>query len=260
MSRWYPGNPWAPLGLRLSEFAVLSLCVGLSEGTSPETWWGDWLPFLAHHRVPGDSIYLGGPRPVAEYEALAASGAKWMGMVSTPACERFSLGWVWVVTPTVLCFRAMLASASARQPMAQCRTGTWTAGSRGSSRRWATSPRWGCWTRPTSVRPKSIQNIEIRKLLPLTRRVSRADGFDEMPEIYNESVYEIFGGLKKQWPKLTTMAVLDWCAPPIRSSLGPEKPNSCSWRCPCLGRHLPPICRSTSGWTNTLIMARAILT
>ncbi len=50
----------------------------------------------------------------------------------------------------------------------------------------------------------------------------RADGFDEMPEIYNESVYEIFGGLKKQWPKLTTMAVLDWCAPPMRSSLGPE--------------------------------------
>ena len=27
-------------------------------GTQPETWWGDWLPFLAHHRVPGDSIYL----------------------------------------------------------------------------------------------------------------------------------------------------------------------------------------------------------
>ena len=92
MSRWYPGNPWAPLGLRLSEFAVLSLCVGLSEGTSPETWWGDWLPFLAHHRVPGDSIYLGGPRPVKEYEALAASGAKWMGMVSTPACERLFAG------------------------------------------------------------------------------------------------------------------------------------------------------------------------
>ena len=31
-------------------------------------------------RVPGDSIYLGGPRPVEEYKALAASGAKWMGM------------------------------------------------------------------------------------------------------------------------------------------------------------------------------------
>ena len=30
-------------------------------------------------------------------------------------------------------------------------------------------------------------------------------GFDEMPEIYNESVYEIFGGLKKKWPSLTTM-------------------------------------------------------
>jgi hypothetical protein len=35
-------------------------------------------------------------------------------------------------------------------------------------------------------------------------------GFDEMPEVYNESVYEIFGGLKKKWPTLTTMAVLDW--------------------------------------------------
>ena len=35
-------------------------------------------------------------------------------------------------------------------------------------------------------------------------------GFDEMPEIYNQSVYDIFGGLKKKWPSLTTMAVLDW--------------------------------------------------
>ena len=35
-------------------------------------------------------------------------------------------------------------------------------------------------------------------------------GFDEMHENYNQSVYEIFGGLKKQWPTLTTMAVLDW--------------------------------------------------
>eukprot|EP01043_Picozoa_sp_COSAG02_P029474 COSAG02_NODE_1835_length_10714_cov_7.585437_13_plen_401_part_00 len=49
-------------------------------GTQPETWWEDWLPFLAHHRVPGDSIYLGGPRPTAEYQMLAATGAKWMGM------------------------------------------------------------------------------------------------------------------------------------------------------------------------------------
>jgi hypothetical protein len=31
-----------------------------------------------------------------------------------------------------------------------------------------------------------------------------------MPEMYNQSVYEIFGGLKRKWPGLTTMAVLDW--------------------------------------------------
>jgi hypothetical protein len=31
-----------------------------------------------------------------------------------------------------------------------------------------------------------------------------------MPEVFNESVYEIFGGLKKKWPTLTTMAVLNW--------------------------------------------------
>ena len=35
-------------------------------------------------------------------------------------------------------------------------------------------------------------------------------GFDEMPEVYNRSVYEIFGGLKAKWPELKTMAVLDW--------------------------------------------------
>jgi hypothetical protein len=31
-----------------------------------------------------------------------------------------------------------------------------------------------------------------------------------MPEAFNQSVYEIFGGLKKRWPTLTTMAVLNW--------------------------------------------------
>ncbi len=43
--------------------------------------WGDWLPFLSHHRVPGDCIYLGAPRPMGEYAALNASGAKWMGLM-----------------------------------------------------------------------------------------------------------------------------------------------------------------------------------
>ena len=50
------------------------------EGTEPEVWWNDWLPFLSHFRIPGDSIYLGKPRPTEEYEVLAASGAKYMGM------------------------------------------------------------------------------------------------------------------------------------------------------------------------------------
>ena len=31
-----------------------------------------------------------------------------------------------------------------------------------------------------------------------------------MPEEYNQSVYEIFGGLKKKWPTLKTIAVLNW--------------------------------------------------
>ena len=47
-------------------------------GTQPETWWEDWLPFLAHHRIPGSS--LGGPSPIKEYQILADSGAKWMGL------------------------------------------------------------------------------------------------------------------------------------------------------------------------------------
>ena len=31
-----------------------------------------------------------------------------------------------------------------------------------------------------------------------------------MPQIFNQSVYTIFGGLKKKWPTLKTMAVLNW--------------------------------------------------
>jgi hypothetical protein len=49
-------------------------------GTKPETWWEDWLPFLAHHRVPGSS--MDGPSPIKEYQVLADSGAKWMGLSS----------------------------------------------------------------------------------------------------------------------------------------------------------------------------------
>ena len=56
LERWYPPN------------------------TSGATIWEEWLPFLAHHRVPGDAIYLGGPRPVDEYKVLASQGAKWMNM------------------------------------------------------------------------------------------------------------------------------------------------------------------------------------
>jgi hypothetical protein len=39
MSKWYPA------------------------GTSQETMWADWMPFLAHHRVPGDSMCAPSPSP-----------------------------------------------------------------------------------------------------------------------------------------------------------------------------------------------------
>ena len=51
-------------------------------GTAPAATWADWMPFLAHHRVPADDIYLLGPRPTAEYTELAATGAKWMAMMT----------------------------------------------------------------------------------------------------------------------------------------------------------------------------------
>jgi hypothetical protein len=50
-------------------------------GTPPSQQWDDWMPFLAHHRIPADDIYLNTPRPTKEYQALAATGAKWMNML-----------------------------------------------------------------------------------------------------------------------------------------------------------------------------------
>jgi hypothetical protein len=50
-------------------------------GTTPAETWADWMPFLAHHRIPADDIYLLSPRPTAEYEELAATGAKRMAMM-----------------------------------------------------------------------------------------------------------------------------------------------------------------------------------
>lgn len=130
-------------------------------GTSAVTMWDDWLPFLAHHRVPGDSIYLNTPRPTAEYTRLAATGAKWMGMRD--------------------------AGISFRPP------------SNGS------------------LPPGYVAGV-IKQLEPTMQSMEELGllgkmyvyGFDEMHEVYNRSVYEIFGGLKKRWPSLTTMAVLNW--------------------------------------------------
>jgi len=130
-------------------------------GTRPETWWADWLPFLAHYRIPGDSIYLGHPRPVEEYEMLASTGAQWMGMRDAGISFR--------------------PPASGKLP------------------------------------PHYVEDV-IEQLAPTMANMSALGllkkmyvyGFDEMPEIYNESVYEIFGGLKNKWPNLTTMAVLNW--------------------------------------------------
>ena len=31
-----------------------------------------------------------------------------------------------------------------------------------------------------------------------------------MPQAYNRSVYEVFGGLRERWPNLTTVAALNW--------------------------------------------------
>jgi hypothetical protein len=112
--------------------------------------------------VPGDSIYLAGPRPTAEYVELAASGAKWMGMGD--------------------------AGISFRPPA-------------------------------NGTVPAGYVEGWIQKLGPAMANLTDAGipldmmyvyGFDEMPEAFNASVYEIFGGLKKQWPTLKTIAVLDW--------------------------------------------------
>ena len=35
-------------------------------------------------------------------------------------------------------------------------------------------------------------------------------GFDEMESDFNRSLYELYGGLKKRWPSLTTIATLNW--------------------------------------------------
>lgn len=130
MSAWYPPN------------------------TPPQQMWDDWLPFLAHHRVPGDDIYLPAPRSTAEYETLANTGAKWMGLMDAGIRPPVPAGYVDTVLATL-------------KPV--------------------------------------VENLTT---LGYGDKIY-VYGFDEMPESDNQSVYEIFGAIKKQWPQVTTMAVLD---------------------------------------------------
>lgn len=131
MSKWYPNN------------------------TDPSIMWDDWFPFLAHHRVPADDIYLHAPRPTAEYQELARTGAKWMGMMDAG---------IWPPVPA------------------------------------------GYVDKVLSTLAPVIQNMTDLGYL----KKMYVYGFDEMPQIHNISVYEIFGAIKKKFPDVTTMAVLDW--------------------------------------------------
>eukprot|EP01046_Picozoa_sp_COSAG06_P005144 COSAG06_NODE_226_length_19747_cov_9.234121_13_plen_703_part_00 len=51
-------------------------------GTTAETMWNDWHPFLAHFRIPGDDIYGRTPRELQEFKVLADNGAKWMALIN----------------------------------------------------------------------------------------------------------------------------------------------------------------------------------
>lgn len=40
-----------------------------------------WFDLFADRRMPADSIYIGTPRNISDYEALAASGARWFSLL-----------------------------------------------------------------------------------------------------------------------------------------------------------------------------------
>ena len=58
-------------------------------GTPVAQQWADWLPFLAHHRVPADDIYTRTPLAPAQYEANAATGARWMNLMDVSTYKGF---------------------------------------------------------------------------------------------------------------------------------------------------------------------------
>jgi hypothetical protein len=156
-------------------------------GTPPEQTWQDWLPFLAHFRTPGDSIYLGKPRPLAEYKILAETGAKWMGMRDAGISFR---------PPS----NGSLPPHYMQDVIAQL-----TPAMAGLEKAGLLNKSCAC---------PGLSHFVLRnhstKLTAGLLVTADVYGFDEMPEMYNQSVYEIFGGLKRKWPGLTTMAVLDW--------------------------------------------------
>eukprot|EP00039_Didymoeca_costata_P011634 m.164356 g.164356 ORF g.164356 m.164356 type:complete len:644 (+) comp15233_c0_seq9:178-2109(+) len=68
-----------------------------------------------------------------------------------------------------------------------------------------------------TIPPGYVDDV-IKTLTPLVQNMTELGfidkmyvyGFDEMPETFNASVYEIFGTIKKAFPQIKTMAVLDW--------------------------------------------------
>eukprot|EP01052_Picozoa_sp_SAG31_P002260 SAG31_NODE_78_length_27447_cov_83.819877_6_plen_896_part_00 len=123
--------------------------------------WTDWFTFLSKHRIPGDMLHLASPRPINEYRALAASGAKWINLLyassgRSQGSHRFDL------------------QEDLRHAIEQ-------------------------------IGP-ALQNLTAREF----SKKLYIYGFDEMPIQFNESLYKIFGALKRRWPEVQTMAALKW--------------------------------------------------
>ena len=159
--------------------------------TYPEIW-EQWYPFLAKHRIPGDDLYQGNSpgyqgyapnipsrgvdfKPIAEYQVMAKAGAKWMNL-------KFLGNGADVWNQTTHPGEAFNASVQAKA----------IAG----------------YLSDLELALGNLSAVGLEEKAYLY-------GFDEAIEYKwgaKESIYTLFGAIKRRFPQLRTMATLNWPA------------------------------------------------
>lgn len=144
---------------------------------------------MIDHRVPPDSLYLSGPRPIEDYQYLADHGVSWFGLMDVCSLPQ----------PVTDSSANNTSNLNYTLP--------------GYKHKGADCPQYS---------PAYVKQL-ITTLTPIVAQLQERNilqyayvyGFDENPVSCEPQVRQLFGAIKASFPALRTVATLNWSPMPL---------------------------------------------